>query len=198
MSPIQVLKRPAQPLETSIEQLRSADIDVQDSVALLGIRGYYRDAMGVVGKNDRKIYDDAIFIISPNTHTSFNANTDPCGEGWNANISPPKPYATLKPGVWNFEQGWHKRNKPGGHKALRQPVDFPFTVLRDAAKGQPSYEESGYFAINLHRGGEWSTSSYGCQTIVASQWEAFVSLVYSEMKRYNQKIIKYLLIAAEE
>src|SRR5947207_2114801 len=70
-----------------------------------------------------------------------------------------KPYATLKDGVWRFAKGWHRRGQPGGHKALRQPENCPFTVIRDAAKGRDSYEESGYFAINLHRGGEWSTSS---------------------------------------
>lgn len=195
MPTIQPPKRPMQSLEDSVRLLSDAGINIQDKVALLGIRGYYRDTMGVPGKNDRKIYDDAIFVVSSSAYASFNANTDPTGEGWNANINPQKPYATLKPGVWRFIQGWHKKDKPGGHKALRQPENFPFTVIRDAARGQPSYEETDYFAINLHRGGEWSTSSYGCQTIVPSQWEAFISLVYSEMKRYNQKSIQYLLVA---
>ncbi len=181
-----------QPFEKSLALLRDAKVDIEERAALLGIRGYYPE-MRVEGKNARRVYDDAIFVVSRNAYASFNANTDPNGEGWNAAIG--KPYATLKPGVWRFVQGWHNKGEPSGHKALRQPKEYPFTVIRDAAKGKPSYEESGYFAINLHRGGEWSTSSWGCQTIVPSQWEAFIALVYSEMDRYQQKYIEYLLIA---
>ncbi|SRR5260370_18063208 len=185
-------KRPMQSLKDSVRRLSNAKVSIKNKAALLGIRGYYPE-MRVSGKNARKVYDDAIFIVSRNAHASFNANTDPSGEGWNAAIN--KPYATLKPGVWRFVQGWHKKGKPGGHKALRQPEKYPFTVIRDAAKGKPSYEETGYFAINLHRGGEWSTSSWGCQTIVPSQWDAFINLVDSEMNRYGQKFIEYLLVA---
>ena len=46
-------------------------------VILVGVRGYYRDSMGEAGKNDRGIYDDAIFVIAPDFFGSWNANTDP-------------------------------------------------------------------------------------------------------------------------
>jgi lysozyme len=49
-------------------------------------------------------------------------------------------------------------------------------------------------AINIHRGGYRTTSSEGCQTIYPSQWDGFINLVYSEMSRYNQKTIPYLLV----
>lgn len=184
-------KRPMQSFEDSAKRLGKANVSIKNKAALLAIRGYYPE-MRVRGKNARKVYDDAIFVVSYNAYASFNANTDPSGEGWNPGVG--KPYATLKAGVWRFVQGWHRRGQRGGHKALRQPDGYPFTVIRDAAKGRPSYEETGYFAINLHRGGDWSTSSWGCQTIVPSQWEAFINLVYSEMNRYGQQFIEYLLV----
>ena len=49
-------------------------------------------------------------------------------------------------------------------------------------------------AINIHRGRYNTTSSEGCQTIYPSQWESFISLVYSEMDRAGQKTIPYLLV----
>jgi hypothetical protein len=39
-----------------------------------------------------------------------------------------------------------------------------------------------------------TTSSEGCQTIYPAQWDGFINLVYSEMSRYNQKTIPYLLV----
>ena len=63
-----------------------------------------------------------------------------------------------------------------------------FPVIRD------SEGESMGIAINIHKGGYNNTSSLGCQTIYPSQWDGFINLVYSEMNRYNQKTIPYLLV----
>src|SRR5260370_15773738 len=142
-------KRPMQSLKDSVRRLSNAKVSIKNKAALLGIRGYYPE-MRVSGKNARKVYDDAIFIVSRNAHASFNANTDPSGEGWNAAIN--KPYATLKPGVWRFLQGWHKKGKPGGHKTLRQPQKYPCPCILEAAKGKPSYEETCHLATSPARG----------------------------------------------
>jgi lysozyme len=62
------------------------------------------------------------------------------------------------------------------------------TVQRDGGK-----EETGFFGINIHRGGITRTNSEGCQTLPPSQWPAFISLVESEMKRNNAKTVSYVL-----
>ena len=84
----------------------------------------------------------------------------------------------------------------GQYLALCQRV-AAVTVTRD---GEPPYEDTGWFGINIHRGGINTTSSEGCQTIPPSQWEAFIRLVQDEMRRiygdksYKQATIPYLLI----
>jgi len=158
---------------------------VADEVALVGIRGYYRDTMGKPGENDRGIYDDAIFLVSPNAYATFNANTDPSIKR--------QGIAVLKPGVHRYRKGKHGLSKPGGgYPALRPATPGEqLPVTRDS-------EGSGMgVAINIHKGGLRTTSSEGCQTIHPTQWSAFVALVYSEMARAGQKTIPYLLVEEE-
>jgi hypothetical protein len=134
---------------------------------LVGIRGYYRDSMGAVGRNDLGIYDDAIFVLSPNVFASFNANTDP-------SVARPR-IATLQPGLWLAHKiGLHK-----GYQALSQQKG-EVTVSRAGAG-----LDTGYFGINIHRGGNTTTSSEGCQTIPPKQWDGFINLVVSEAKRVH-------------
>lgn len=166
-----------------IEDLLTA-ASVPETVALVGVRGYYRDSMGAVGRNDRGIYDDAIFLVSPHAFVSYNANTDP--SIYRRRI------ATLAPGLYRYRIGIHGLSKPKAqqYKALVQAA--PVTVARDQAQA-----ESGYFGINIHRGSRTSTSSLGCQTIYPTQWAAFIASVESELKRVAQKTIPYLLIEAQ-
>ena len=158
---------------------------VSDPVCVVGIRGYYRDTMGAKGKNDVGIYDDALIVVSPNVHAAFNANVDPSRLGFNAKAG--KPMAQLKPGVWRYKIGQHGINRGNPYKALVQAA--PVTVLRGDG------EETGYFGINIHRGGNNSTSSEGCQTVPPQQWPAFIALVDSELKRNNAKTISYVLVS---
>lgn len=166
----------------SLEEVKKLiPAEVTDKVILVGIRGYYQDTMGEKGKNDRGIYDDAMFVISPDHFASFNANTDPSIQR--------KGIATLKPGVHYYRKGGHHIGKPNGYPALR-PAN-PEEKLPVSRDGQP---DGWGIAINIHKGGYNSTSSEGCQTIYPDQWSDFINLVYSEMDRWNEKKIPYVLI----
>jgi lysozyme len=175
--------RPQQAKSKTQALLTKARVD--DAVALVGIRGYYRDSMGVPGENDRGIYDDAIFLVSPNAYATFNANTDPSIRR--------KGIAVLKPGVHRYRKGKHGLSKPGGgYPALR-----PANPAEELPVTRDETGDSMGIAINIHKGGYRTTSSEGCQTIYPSQWESFISLVYSEMDRAGQKTIPYLLVEEE-
>lgn len=159
--------------------------DIHEGVALLGIRGYYKNTLGIPGKNDRGIYDDAILLIARESYITFNANTDP-------SIRRPK-VAVLQPGVWLYKMGIHGLSKPEAqrYKALVQAG--PVCVLRDEASA-----DTGWFGINIHRGGVRSTSSLGCQTVFPSQWDLFIAATEAELKRQNQRVIPYVLIEERE
>jgi lysozyme len=172
--------RPQQAKEKTLAMVIRAGIE--DRVALVGVRGYYADSMGIKGKNDRGIYDDAIILLSPSVHATFNANTDPSVYR--------KGIAVLKTGVHRFKKGNHGISKPnGGYPALR-----PANAKEELPVERDKEGDSMGVAINIHRGGYNSTSSAGCQTIYPPQWNGFINLVYSEMTRYNQKTIPYLLV----
>ena len=174
--------RPQQKRQDTERQLKSAG--VSDPVCLVGIRGYFRDTMGAVGKNDRGLYDDAIILVSPNVHAAFNANVDPARSGKNPKVG--KGYASLKPGVWRYRMGKHGIRSGSPYKALVQAA--PVTVARDGGN-----DETGWFGINIHRGGITRTNSEGCQTLPPAQWPAFIALVDSELKRNNAKTVSYVL-----
>jgi lysozyme len=170
--------RPQQAKEKTLAMVIKAGIE--DRVSLVGIRGYYSETFQPSG-NQRGIYDDAIILLSPSVHATFNANTDPSVFK--------KGIAVLKTGVHRFRKGNHGLSKPnGGYPALRPAnAQEELPVTRDITG-----DDMG-IAINIHKGGYNSTSSEGCQTIYPAQWDGFINLVYSEMSRYNQKTIPYLL-----
>jgi hypothetical protein len=152
---------------------------------IAGIRGYYRDSMGAVGRNDRGIYDDALFVVSPHTFAAFNANTDP-------SVSRPG-IAVLEPGWWaSYQFDTHGGSVP--HPAICQRKG-PVTVRRDGTG-----PDTGMFGVNIHRGGRTGTSSLGCQTIPPTQWDAFYALARGEAQRvfgnrWNRETITYILLA---
>lgn len=163
---------PQQPRTESEAILRTNG--VTDGFALLGVRGYYLKSMGVADKNDRGIYDDEIFLITPSAYVAYNANCDP--SAFRHRI------ASLKTGTWLYKLGVHGLSMPPAkrYKAMVQAAQV--VVQRDGAA-----DESGFFGINIHRGSRNSTSSLGCQTIHPDQWEAFIATVEGEMKRAGRK-----------
>lgn len=156
---------------------------------LVGRRGYYGDSMGKPGVNDAGIYDDALWLVEADRITAWNANCDP---GRHA-----PGMANLKPGSWLYRPGIHNLSKdPAEHphyEALVQAA--PVTVIRD---GQG--EDTGYFGINIHRGGNTVTSSLGCQTIPPAQWPEVMPAVHRALAKVGRDVpgrdaIPYLLTA---
>ena len=152
-------------------------------VFLVGVRGYYRDTMGASGKNDRGIYDDAVFVFGPGAFASFNANTDP--SAFKAGV------ASLVPGIHWYRPGNHGISKPGGGYPAFRPAtkNEALPVRRD---GQSDISQG--IAINIHRGGNGTTSSLGCQTIPPAQWDAFHALLTLQLKKAGLKSFPYILL----
>lgn len=162
-----------------------------NQVCLVGVRGYYLDSMGKPGQNDRRIYDDALFWITPNAYAAFQANVDPNGYRAGKGTGSGKGMANLKTGVWKYTMGLHR-----GYPAFVQAGEV--TVQRDSNTPSGFYEDTGWFGINIHKGGISSTSSLGCQTIPPDEWTSFKGLGYGELKRLGQKVFPYALISEEE
>jgi hypothetical protein len=159
---------------------------------IIGVRGYYRDSMGAAGANDRGIYDDAIFLLTPRAYAAFNANTDP--SSYRKATSSRKGMASLVPDVYPVYR-FDTHNGTFAHPAICQRLG-PVTVTRDG-----SGPDTGMFGINIHRGGRATTSSEGCQTIPPAQWDAFYNLAKSEAVRlwgnpgYKRQRITYVLLS---
>lgn len=154
-----------------------------NEVILVGVRGYYRDSMGEKGKNDRAIYDDAAFIISPLHFSSWNFNTDPSVFK--------KGIATLVLGAHRYKMGNHGISRPGGGYPAFRPAtpSEELPVSRDGV----AVPWNGV-AINIHRGGNATTSSEGCQTVPPSQWDSFYASLSGQLKKLQQKEFTYLLL----
>jgi hypothetical protein len=157
---------------------------VRDEHPLLvvGVRGYYADGLGKPKANDRNLYDDAIFVHTPSVTAAYNANTDPSSyKKGSGTAESTKGMASLKPGLWpSYQFGLHGKSQYFALVQRRGPV----TVMRD---GDPPYPDTGYFGINIHRGGYNTTSSLGCQTIHPNQWDSFITLVSDQAQRlYGQ------------
>jgi lysozyme len=148
------------------------------SFFVLFVRAYYRDTMGKPGVNDRGIYDDAAFIVSPDTFASFRANADP--SIYQAGVS------SLMVGWDEYRPGNHGISRPGGGYPAFRPATpgERLAVTRDGEKGRSKRDGE---ANNIHRGGYRGTSSLGCLTIYPDDWTAFHALVHLELKRHGLK-----------
>ena len=159
---------------------------VSDTVVLVGVRGYYRDTMGKPGMNDRGIYDDAFFIVSPTHFSAWNANTDPSVAR--------KGIATLIPGVHRYRKGMHGVTRGNPYPAFRPATkDEELPVMRDGEA-----RASVGVAINIHRGGINTTSSLGCQTVPPVQWDGFYAALSGELKRHGVKDFPYVLVTVDQ
>lgn len=144
-----------------------------DKIKVLMVRGYYLNSMGRKGENDRAIYDDAIFVVSPEGIQSFNGNSDPSVYR--------KRVATIKaPQNIRYRPGLHGMSrKAGPYPAFRQ--DAHCTVVRDGVG-----DDTGMFYVNFHRGGVNGTSSLGCLTVPPHQWDEFYRLLKGLLDKHDQ------------
>lgn len=155
---------------------------VKDLVAVLAIRGYCLATMGDPKRNDRGIYDDAIFVVAPTVFGAFNANTDPSVN--RAGI------ASLCLGVHRYRPGNHGLSKPGGGYPAFRPATpgEQLPVTRDGVVNpKPG------IAINIHRGSNSTTSSEGCQTIPPAQWDEFYGQLRTALRKHQQETFPYVL-----
>jgi len=155
---------------------------------VLAVRGYYASTFAPAG-NNVGIYDDAFFIVSPLGFTAWNGNTDPSRYGWNANAG--KYMARLALGVYKFVRLKHHASRPDGYMAFGQ-YGNPVTVERIKPDGSIALTETGCYGINLHRGGVNGTSSEGCNTLPAEQWNAFDRTLTSAI---DGKSFPFILVA---
>lgn len=175
--------RPKATREEVMKIIEKSGFKSNDPVFLVGVRGYYRDTMGKAGVNDIGIYDDAMFLITPDACYSYNANTDPSKQ--RAGI------ACLVPGVHRYKLGKHGISKPGGGYPAFRPAT-PDESLPVTREGKPGIHKG--IAINIHKGGYTTTSSEGCQTIWPDQWLEFYNKTTQAMGREGQKFIDYILV----
>ncbi len=167
-------------------------------VCVVGVRGYYLNMIGAEGKNDRGVYDDAMFLITPTKFMSVNANVDPSSYRKGYGIGDAKGIANLVAGAY---YAWKLDYHKGQYLALCQRLG-EMTVLRD---GTPPYlQTSRWLGINNHKGGISTTASLGCQTVYPPQWKDYIELAESELKscygskEYNKVVVPYALIEETE
>jgi lysozyme len=171
-----------------VKILKANGVDIsKEKMCLLGVRGYYLNSMGLANKNDIGIYDDALIWLDEQGIATFNGNTDPSRHY--ANV------ATLKLGRWRYKKGPHGISRGNPYPAFRQAADVTVQRFQSKRGGEVTYkDDTGYFAINIHRGGNTTTSSAGCQTIPPGQWDAFRAYGYMLIDRYKKKDFVYLLV----
>lgn len=155
-----------------------ANIDLAaEKFAVIGVRGYYKKSFGDPNKNDRGVYDDAVFVLTETDLHAFNSNTDP--QVYRKGI------ADLNPGLYRVVKHMHH----GKYAA--------FQIVRDdVARDGGVAHDVGHHSINIHYGGPTNTYSEGCQTLPKPQFVEFQPLVYRLMDLDKKADFAYLLVEA--
>jgi hypothetical protein len=164
--------------QETMDLLRLVGVSI-GTLAEVAVRG------GRDGDDDRGVYDDLLHSITSEEFRIWKHNTNP-------SATYKRGLAELVPGLWTFVKGDHNITRPARrHAAFRQPDNFPFVVARDGVG-----TDTGWFAINHHRGGINGTSSLGCQTNAPSDWVDYQPWAYRALGASKTK--RYLLITASQ
>ncbi|MEL6503468.1 MAG: glucosaminidase domain-containing protein [Pseudomonadota bacterium] len=175
--------RPQQPSKVTRAILQDWDHAYEGQTVMLAVRGYFRDSKGKPGVNDRGIFDDAVFVVSPRGVWAFNFNVDP--SRYRDGIASYKADQSI-----SFKQGIHGYSKPAH---LRYPALEQVSVAHITRDEQA--DEVGDFHMNIHKGSaSGSTSSLGCCTVPVEQWDEFFGVVCREMDADGQKLIHMVLL----
>ena len=69
---------PKQTKQESLDILANHGLSLEThKLLMLAVRGYYKNTFGKPNADDRKVYDDALFIISDNYYKAIQWNTKP-------------------------------------------------------------------------------------------------------------------------
>ncbi|MDX5936338.1 hypothetical protein [Acidithiobacillus thiooxidans] len=160
---------------------------------IIGVRHYTRNE----SYDRRNQYNDLIIQFFNDEIKTYPGNTHPSTHRMGFGQLPSKGMfqkgmATLKPGLYVTHKIDYHRN----YIALCQRSS-DVTVVRD---GNPPYEDTGLFSINIHKGGKSTTSSEGCQTIWPDCWDEFIETIARKLVKgigLNQSLnytVPYLLV----
>lgn len=164
---------------------------VADEHVILAVRGYYLRSMGDPEHNDRGMYDDAAAVVTPQSFATYNFNTDP--SRYRAATDERKGMAVLAPGIYRYTLGTHGLSKPKSQQYQAMVQAGEVKVIRDGGM-----IDVGYFGVNIHHGGDTTTSSEGCQTIPPGrQFDQFMQVMRGIIPS-KAKYIRYCLVTVEE
>lgn len=131
------------------------------------------------------LYDDAICVVDTINFEAFNGNTSPSRHG--------RGMATvIAPQVVEYKIGIHNLHKAPEFQYQALCQAGPIRVTREGIGEVPA----GFFGINIHRGGNTTPGSEGCQTLPPQQWPKFMAAIWATLKMRNIYTIKYLLVNA--
>jgi hypothetical protein len=185
---------------------------ITDKVVILG----YRSASSKYGE-----YDDMGALYTPDIYIEFNFNTLPTK--WEGQIAKLMPGVyRYKKGLHGMHHlnlaqradgsyvvpndkrayDWLIGNVGKDHPDEKYHLTYwafrqagPVTVIRHGANSTETKTNPAEFPfIDIHKGGNYATSSEGCQTVLASLWAAVRAQGYAAMDKYGQKEILYCLV----
>lgn len=168
--------------------------DETGHVNLVGLRGWVN---GLPVPNEPDAYNDTILLVSQTASglraVRFRASVDP------GRLREPNPRGTahLLPGSYLYRLGLHRGRETAlvqaGEVRVRRYID-------DDPEGLAPFEESGWFGINIHRGGlsprvgSWSA---GCQIVHGTQWPSFIAALQRAADE-GQQLFHYHLIEGRD